>query len=121
MRLAVALAKAEVSASKRAARKVVPIGLCWSTHDVRVDPQQLQRGEFIAADVSIHGNMGGTLDLHVCERVTSDPSDLGIVKDAAANVLVGRVVEMRGSLLGLSLNPGYRLPEPDIECYDSPA
>jgi hypothetical protein len=80
------------------------VGMCWTRHDERVDAAELARGEWIAADVYISpGDMWS-----ICERVTEDEQDLGVVYEANGPRL-GIVVALDGSLIRWRPDPG---PEP---------
>jgi hypothetical protein len=85
---AVARLEASGAASALAPRRV---GMCWTRHDERVEARSLAPGELIAADVYVDGDYWS-----ICERVTSDAADLGIVYRANGPRL-GIVVALDGS------------------------
>jgi hypothetical protein len=91
-RLEEAAAAAEVAGA--------PIGICWSSYEGnRVDAAMLERGELIAADVTIDYVDGfGVPNILVEERVTRDEADVGWVYDRQ-HEKIGRVVEIEGTLL----------------------
>jgi len=91
-RLLKSLARLEASGAAMAAEPAA-IGMCWTSHEERVDAEDLEPGEYIAADVRIDGDYWA-----ITERVTLDTRDLGVVTDANGERL-GFVVGMDGSLV----------------------
>jgi hypothetical protein len=76
-----------------------PVAIAWTAQEERLDPQELDYGEYLACDVQIDEEAGDGVQLwRLRERVTTDARDLGYVRDAAGNLL-GRVVSMDGSLI----------------------
>jgi hypothetical protein len=70
------------------------IGMCWTRTDERVDDSKVGFGQYIAADVYISAGDFWS----ICERITDDDQDLGIVYQANGPRL-GIVVALDGSLI----------------------
>lgn len=81
------------AAGAAAAAEPGGVGMCWTSHEARVDANELEDGEYIAADVRIDGDYWA-----ISERVTLDTRDLGVVTDANGERL-GIVVGLDGSLV----------------------
>jgi hypothetical protein len=99
MKLLRAVAKIEERLAADLAGQGCEVGLVWTCDEVIVD-RVLETGEFLARDMHELDPAGEGLThrVLVVERVTRDANDLGWVYDAA-DVEVGRVVEMDGSLI----------------------
>jgi hypothetical protein len=67
-------------------------GIVWTSYEARIDPASLGDGEFLAADITIVESVGMWSRWRIKQRVSLDPSDRGIVYDAAG-VRLGRVVD----------------------------
>jgi hypothetical protein len=65
-------------------------GIVWTSYEARIDPASLGDGEFLAADITIVESVGMWSRWRIKQRVSLDPSDRGIVYDAAG-VRLGRV------------------------------
>jgi hypothetical protein len=122
MRLITSLKRLEVDAARaRKKREPAAVGLSWSKHEVAIDADSLQPGEYIAVDIRIEGCAREQLDAAkesgrlpaatsappcwwaVTERVTRDVQDLGVVRDYFGNRL-GRVVELEGSMVTIEMD-----------------
>jgi hypothetical protein len=113
MRLISTLRRLEAGAAEARERKPAAVGLIWSTQENVVDPQDLRVGEYIAVDLRIQGAApvvveGGPAIVAVgapgawamAERITRDPQDLGVVRNAEGG-RVGRVMELDGSMISI--------------------
>lgn len=111
MRLISSVKRLEAGAARAREEEPAAVGLVWSTHESKVEVESLADGEYVAVDVRLdrYGESapGAVVDGQVVEppewwtieeRITSDPRDLGVVRDAEG-VRVGRVVAIEGSML----------------------
>lgn len=108
MRLLTSLKRLEAGAAVSRETAPAAVGLIWSRHETTVDPDSLERYEYIAVDVRVMGAapcdgrpaMAGQAPTvwEMLERVTQDPQDLGVVRDAEG-ARVGRVTAIEGSML----------------------
>lgn len=79
------------------------IGLIWSSYDVELEAEpHLKRGEYLAVDVVEEragaDNPHDVTRWRCSERISTDPKDLGTIRDRAGAV-VGRVTASTGKLL----------------------
>ena len=108
MRLLKVVGKLEAAAAEAQEAERPAVGVAWSSAET-VDAACLDVGEYIATDVTILGEIGGTEEWRTVERVTRDRNDLGGVFDAGGR-RIGRVTAIDGSLVTLErAAPG---PEP---------
>jgi hypothetical protein len=132
MRLITSLKRLEADGLRRK-REPAAVGLSWSRHEVVVDPESLQPGEYIAVDIRIEGCPREELDAAVesgrvpdatnaapcwwavTERVTTDVQDLGVVRDYYGNRL-GRVVELEGSMVTIEMEEAAE-PSPGLAAF----
>jgi hypothetical protein len=115
VRLISGLKKLEAGAARARERKPEAVGLIWSRHEVEVDPETLEGGQYIAVDVHMLAGApvepgaelgGATLEpgaWSMKERATYDAQDLGVVYDAGG-LRVGRVVALEGSMIEIDLD-----------------
>lgn len=87
-----------LEASAAVSRQREPVGLVWTVDELRVDRGKVRPGQYVALDVRIKGELGGTPIWETVERITSEASDLGVVYDAGG-AAVGRIVRVDGSLV----------------------
>jgi hypothetical protein len=109
------LERLEAGAAAARERGPAAVGLVWSTRESVVDPDTLQPGEYIAVDIRLEGcpHVAGepvpdALSDPPCwwtlaERVTTDPQDLGVVRDGFG-ARVGRVMELEGSMISIEMD-----------------
>ena len=106
MRLISSVKRLEAGAQRAREQAPIAVGLVWSNHETTVDPEMLEAGEYLAADIWIEGGPEATVAgaaepatwWKVKERVTLDPQDLGLVYDSSG-VRIGRVMELDGSMV----------------------
>jgi hypothetical protein len=100
-----------LEAGAAAAREAKPaaVGLIWTRQESVVDPETLYRGEYIAVDLTMRAGapvaLGGASGVApgawlMAERITQDPQDLGVVRDAEGQ-RIGRVMELDGSMISI--------------------
>jgi len=110
VRLITSIKRLEAGAAVARERRPAAVGLSWSRNEARVDPEELGPGEYIACDISIRSGagVGAVPDAmadqpywwNLAERVTLDPQDLGLVRDAEGE-RIGRVMELDGSMIAI--------------------
>jgi hypothetical protein len=110
MRLISQLRRLEDGAAEARAVRPAAVGLIWSRQESVVDLAVLYEGEYVAVDLRMEGGMPVPLRgspavaaaapgaWHMSERITRDPQDLGIVRDAEG-ARIGRVMELDGSMI----------------------
>lgn len=109
MRLISSLRRLEAGAAAAREAKPAAVGLIWTRQESVVDPETLYRGEYIAVDLTMRAGapvaLGGASGVApgawlMAERITQDPQDLGVVRDAEGQ-RIGRVMELDGSMISI--------------------
>jgi hypothetical protein len=112
MRLISSIRRLEAGAALARERVPASVGLSWSRNEVTIDPEELGPGEYIACDIRVQAGVAGgdraapdamadqPYWWTLTERVTCDPQDLGVVRDAEGE-RIGRVMELDGSMISI--------------------
>jgi hypothetical protein len=111
----------EAGAAAARERKPAAVGLVWTVHESPVDPETLEVGEYIAVDIRMtgaaavdpRGDAGAPGSWMMTERITTDPQDLGVVRDAEG-ARVGRVMELEGSMISIEWEEEFE-PVPALD------
>jgi len=89
----------------RSRTRPAKVGIVWTSNEERVNAAELGPAEWIAVDISVRGGATPTAPVYwrIKERITGDPSDLGLLSDETG-ARVGRVVSIDGDLLRYELD-----------------
>lgn len=97
-----------------AGARLADVGIAWSSYGSELD-RDLRPGEWLAVDVTEEDAGEGAKCWRCAERVTTNPHDLGIVRDSSGGE-IGRVTSRHGSLV--TIEAGRPGEPPSVSIVD---